>query len=73
MIRITILAASTLLSLSACIHTHSSHPLGGPPGQVRSAHVHCAGCGHALVDGVWIEVGVNHSSSSWSAKGHGKK
>ena len=41
-------------------HHSSFHPHGMPPGQAKKVkHAHAGGCGHALVDGVWI-VGKGH-------------
>jgi hypothetical protein len=51
--------------LSSCVyHGHAGygapmklHPHGMPPGQAKKlAHVHAHGCGHVMVDGVWVVV-----------------
>ena len=52
------------LALSSCVHHHGHygrpmglHPHGMPPGQAKKlSHVHAHGCGHVMVDGVWVVV-----------------
>ncbi len=71
MTRTCLLALCVLLAAGCVNRRHSSHPHGMPPGQAKKvAHVHASGCGHALVDGVWIAVSSGKVHGSKKGKGH---
>lgn len=53
------LAAVVVLWLAGCVHTQGSHPVGGPPGQVKKGlHAHGQGCGHVFTNGSWVAIEV---------------
>ena len=66
-----VVALLALLTAGCVSDRHSVHPHGIPPGQAKKlAHAHASGCGHILVDGVWITVSSGHAHGSKKGKRH---